>query len=60
LFFRIVTQEIFSELYEMKAKPPIFSDTKTESEAEMEEGQGLAADPYTCARKYAADGDVDV
>jgi hypothetical protein len=26
----------------MKAKPPIFPDTKTESKAEMEDGQGLA------------------
>jgi hypothetical protein len=42
LYFRKVTQEIFSELDEMKAKPTIFPDTKTESKAEMEEGQGLA------------------
>jgi hypothetical protein len=39
---RKVIQEIFSELDEMKAKPPIFPDTKTESKAEKEEGQGLA------------------
>jgi hypothetical protein len=39
LCFRKVTREIFSELDETKAKPPIFSDTKTESKAEMEEGQ---------------------
>jgi hypothetical protein len=42
LCFRKVTQEIFLELDETKAKPPIFPDTKTESKAETEEGQGLA------------------
>jgi hypothetical protein len=42
LYFRKVTQEIFSELDKMKAKPPIFPDMKTESKAEMEESQGLA------------------
>jgi hypothetical protein len=42
LYFRKVTQEIFSKLDETKAKPPIFPDTKTESKAETEEGQGLA------------------
>jgi hypothetical protein len=40
--FQKVTQEIFSELDKMKAEPPIFPDTKTESKAETEEGQGLA------------------
>jgi hypothetical protein len=39
LYFRKVTQEVFSELDETKAKPPIFPDTKTESKAETEEGQ---------------------
>jgi hypothetical protein len=42
LYFRKVIQEIFSELDETKAKLPIFPDTKKESKAEMEEGQGLA------------------
>jgi hypothetical protein len=42
LYFRKVIQEIFSELDETKAKLPIFPDTKTESKAETEEGQGLA------------------
>jgi hypothetical protein len=42
LCFRKVTHEIFSELDETKAKPPIFPDTKTESKEETEEGQGLA------------------
>jgi hypothetical protein len=42
LYFRKVTQEIFSELDKTKAKPPIFLDTKTEYKAEMEEGQELA------------------
>jgi hypothetical protein len=42
LYFRKVTQKIFSELDETKAKPHIFPDTKTESKAETEEGQGLA------------------
>jgi hypothetical protein len=42
LYFRKVTQEIFSELDETKAKLPIFPDIKTKSKVEMEEGQGLA------------------
>jgi hypothetical protein len=42
LYFRKVIQEIFLELDETKAKPPIFPDTKMESKSEMEEGQGLA------------------
>jgi hypothetical protein len=42
LYFRKVTQEIFLELDETKAKLPIFSDTKTKFKAETEEGQGLA------------------
>jgi hypothetical protein len=42
LYFRKVIQEIFSELDETNAEPSIFSDTKTESKAETEEGQGLA------------------
>jgi hypothetical protein len=41
LYFKKVIQEIFSELDEMKAKPHIFPDTKTEYKAETEEGQGL-------------------
>jgi hypothetical protein len=39
LYFRKVTREIFSELDETKAEPPIFPDTKTESRAETEEDQ---------------------
>jgi hypothetical protein len=39
LCFRKVTREIFSELDETKAKPPIFFNTKMESKAETEEGQ---------------------
>jgi hypothetical protein len=42
LYFRKVVQEIFSELDETKAKPPIFPDTKTESKAETEEGTKAA------------------
>jgi hypothetical protein len=42
LYFRKVIQEIFSELDETKGKLPIFPDTKKESKAETEEGQGLA------------------
>jgi hypothetical protein len=42
LYFKKVTQEIFLELDETKAKPPIFPDMKTESKAETKEGQGLA------------------
>jgi hypothetical protein len=41
LYFRKVTQEIFSELDKMKVKPPIFPDRKKESKAETEEGQGI-------------------
>jgi hypothetical protein len=39
LYFRKVIQEIFLELDETKAKPPIFLDTKVVSKAETEEGQ---------------------
>jgi hypothetical protein len=42
LYFRKVTQKIFSELDKTKAKLPIFPDMKTESKAEIEESQGLA------------------
>jgi hypothetical protein len=42
LYIRKVTQEIFSELDETKPEVPIFPDTKMESKAETEEGQGLA------------------
>jgi hypothetical protein len=38
LYFRKLTNEIFSELDETKAKPPIFPDTKTNSKVETEEG----------------------
>jgi hypothetical protein len=38
LYFRKVIQEIFSELDETKAKPPIFPDMKTKSKVETEEG----------------------
>jgi hypothetical protein len=42
LYFRKVTQKIFSEMDKTKAKPPIFSNMKAESKAETEEGEGLA------------------
>jgi hypothetical protein len=42
LYFRKVTQEIFLELDETKAKLPIFSNTKMESKAETERGQEAA------------------
>jgi hypothetical protein len=48
LYFRKVTQEIFSELDETKAKLPIFPDMKTKSKAETEEGwphHGVARAP---------------
>jgi hypothetical protein len=41
LYFRKVTQEIFSELDETKAKVP--PDMKTESKGETERGQEAAA-----------------
>jgi hypothetical protein len=37
--------EIFSELDETKARPPIFPNTKTESKAEMEEDTEVATSP---------------
>jgi hypothetical protein len=40
LCFRKVTQEIFSELDEMKPEPPIFPGRKTKIEGETEGGQG--------------------
>jgi hypothetical protein len=42
LCFRKVTPEIFSELDETKAEPPIFPDTKMESRAEREEARRQA------------------
>jgi hypothetical protein len=42
LYFKKFIQEIFSELDETKAKPPIFSHTKTDSKAETEEGTEAA------------------
>jgi hypothetical protein len=45
LYFRKVIQEIFSELDETKAKPPIFSNSKTESKAETEGGTEAATPP---------------
>jgi hypothetical protein len=41
LYFRKVTQEIFSELDETKAEVPI-PDTKMESKGETEKGQEAA------------------
>jgi hypothetical protein len=40
LCFRKVTQEIFSELDEMKPEPPISPKHKTKTEGEPEGGQG--------------------
>jgi hypothetical protein len=42
LCFRKATQEIFSELDEMKLEPPIFPGHKTKTEGEPERGQGAA------------------
>jgi hypothetical protein len=42
LYFRKVVQEIFLDLDETKAKPPIFPDMKTESKAETGEGTKAA------------------
>jgi hypothetical protein len=42
LCFRKATQEIFSELDETKAKPPIFPEHMTKTEGEPEGGQGAA------------------
>jgi hypothetical protein len=45
LCFRKVTQEIFSELDETKAKPPNIYRSFQKSEEEMERGHGLASPP---------------
>jgi hypothetical protein len=42
LCFKKATQEIFLELDETKAEPPIFPEHESESKAEMEGGQDLA------------------
>jgi hypothetical protein len=56
LYFRKVTQEIFSELDETKAKPPIFPDMKKESKAETEEGTKVATQPGGTGPPLAALG----
>jgi hypothetical protein len=43
-----------------KAKEPDVSLEAHESSASPHEVSEHRADPYTCARKYAADDDVDV
>jgi hypothetical protein len=42
LCFRKATQEIFLELDETKAEPPIFLEHESESKAEIEGGHELA------------------
>jgi hypothetical protein len=42
LCFRKATQEIFLDLDETKAEPPIFPEHEAESKAETEGGQDLA------------------
>jgi hypothetical protein len=56
LYFRKVINEIFSELDETKAKSPIFSDTKTGSKAETEEGTKVATPPGGAGPPLAAPG----
>jgi hypothetical protein len=57
LCFRKATQEIFSELDEMKLEPPIFPGHKTKTEGEPERGQG-AATPRASAPLLAVPGVV--
>jgi hypothetical protein len=45
LCFRKVTQEIFSELDETKAEPPIFTEDETEGAQRLATPQGGAAQP---------------
>ena len=54
LYSRKVAQEIFSELDETKAKPPIFPDPKTESKAETEERAEVATPPLGAGPSLAA------
>ena len=54
LYFRKVVQEIFSEWDETKAKVAIFSDPKTESKAETEEGAEVATPPLGAAWPWPA------
>jgi hypothetical protein len=51
--FRKATQEIFLELDETKAKPPIFPEHESKSKAETEGGQDLAT-PYGGAAQALA------
>ena len=52
--FRKVTQEIFSKRDRMKAKVPIFPDTKTESRAEMEKSHEAASPALGASPPLAA------
>jgi hypothetical protein len=54
LCFRKVTQEIFSELDETKAKPPNIYPSFQKSEEEMERGQGPASPPGAGTQPLAA------
>jgi hypothetical protein len=54
LCFRKATQEIFSELDETKAIIPIFSQSVTESKAETEGCQEVAAPPHGAGHPLAA------
>jgi hypothetical protein len=45
LYFRKVTQEIFSELDETKDEPPNIYRRFQKAEEETEKGQGLASPP---------------
>jgi hypothetical protein len=56
LYFRKVTQEIFSKLDETKAKPPIFPDMKTKSKAETEEDLEVATPPSGAGPPLATPG----
>jgi hypothetical protein len=44
-YSRFLPKEIFSELDETKARPPIFPDMKMESKVETEEGTEVATPP---------------
>jgi hypothetical protein len=57
LYFRKVTQEIFSELDETKAKHPNISQSFQKTEEETERGQGPASPPGGAAQPLAAPTD---
>jgi hypothetical protein len=52
--FQKITQEIFSELDETKAEPPIFTKASRRTKDEMEEGSEPGSPPGGAAQALAA------